>query len=105
MGIFKAIKTAWAAASTAEKIDLVLDIICGFGTGAISARMMKQMAPNMGKLERFCAGVAMSGLGMAAGEAAAKAYRPYTEAIGKVADKAKKNEPKEENENDEYTRY
>lgn len=100
MGILTSLKSSWAAASTAEKINLVLDIICGFGAGVISGKLTKQLAPGMNRVERICATVAMSGLGMAAGSVAAKAYEPYTESIGKIVDatkaKAAASEKKEE---------
>ena len=34
MGILSSFKSAWKAASTAEKINMVLDVICGFGAAA-----------------------------------------------------------------------
>ena len=99
MGIIRTIKSAWNAASTTEKINLVLDIVCGFGAGAISGRLMKKMAPDLNPIERVCASVAMCGLGMAAGEAAKNAYGDYTKALGTVIDKAKEKKDKEEEAN------
>ena len=89
MGILKAMKASWQGATTAEKINLVLDIICGFGAGAISGSVAKKLMPNMNRVERICASITMGGLGMAMGEAAAKAYGPYTDSIGKILDTAK----------------
>lgn len=89
MGILKAMKASWQGATTAEKINLVLDIICGFGAGAMSGKLVKKLVPGMNKIEQICVGITMSGLGMAAGNVAAKAYEPYTESIGKILDTAK----------------
>lgn len=89
MGIVKTLKSSWSACSTAEKINLVLDIVCGFGAGAMSGKLVKKLVPGMNKIEQICVGITMSGLGMAAGNVAAKAYEPYTESIGKILDTAK----------------
>ena len=105
MGIFKALANSWKAADTAGKINIVLDILCGFGAGAVSGKLMKKMAPEMNIIERTCASIAMCGIGMAAGEVAAKAYEPYTKAIGNIVDAAKTKEKKEDSEDGKYTRY
>ena len=103
MGILKAMKSSWKAATTAEKLNFVLDLICGFGAGAIGGTVTKKLLPNMNKIEQICAGITMGGLTMAAGTVAAKAYEPYTEAVGKIVDtakaKAKAAEEKEEEAN------
>lgn len=99
MGIFKSFRSAWKAASTAEKMNLVLDIICGVGTGIVAGRVTEKLLPGMNKVERVCTSIAMSGLGMAAGTAASKAYGEYTAVIGQAIDSAKeKKEQKEESE-------
>lgn len=106
MGFIKAITNEWKAADTAGKINMVLDILCGFGAGVVSGKLMKKMAPGMNIIERTCAGITMCGLGMAAGHAASKAYEPYSKAIGMVTDAVKKAKNKEgDNEDGKYTRY
>lgn len=104
MGIISSIKSDWKSRNTAGKINLILDIICGFGAGAVSSKVMNDIAPGLNKVERVCASIMMCGLGMAAGEVATKAYSPYTEKIGDVVDTIKEKRNKEETEH-EYTRY
>ena len=101
MGIAKDMKAGWKRMNTAGKINLVLDILCGFGAATISGRLMKKMAPEMNRVERICAGIVMNGLSIAAGSVAANAFSPYTEGIGKVIDAAKEKEEEETEEEDE----
>lgn len=109
MGILTTLKSTWKAASTAEKINMVLDVICGFGAAAIGGQVTKRIAPGMNRVERICSGIVMGGLGMAAGEAAAKAYGPYTKAAGDIIDTVKQknaqSKTKEDSGDGEYTRY
>ena len=102
MGIFKKFGMEWKKASTADKINFVLDILCGFGSAAIGGVLTKKLAPNLNKVERVCASITMSGLGMAAGNVASKAFTPYTEGIGKIVDaiKAKPDDDQKEEEDE-----
>ena len=109
MGIIASLKETWAKASTADKINMVLDVICGFGAAAISGQVTKRIAPGMNRVERICSGIVMGGLGMAAGKAASDAYAPYTKAAGDIFDavtkRAAQNKNKEGSDDGEYTRY
>ena len=105
MGILSTFKSAWKAASTTEKVEMVLDVVLGFGASAIGSQVTKKLAPNMNRVERICAGITTAGLGMAAANAAKTAYKPYTEAIGKIIDAAKKVKDKEDDGDGKYTRY
>ena len=109
MGILKKLKAEWDRKSTTEKIDMVIDILCGFGATAISGRVVKQYATGMNRVEKFCSMLFVSGLTMAAGEAATNFYRPYTKAAGSIIDTVKQkgaqNKTKEDSEDGKYTRY
>lgn len=109
MGIFKALTTSWKAATTAEKINLVLDIICGFGGGAMSAIVGRDLAVRSGSklAAKITIPITACGLGMAAGNAASKALMegigtPLANVIDRVQAKNKK---EEESEDGNYTRY
>lgn len=90
MGIIKAIKKTWMEADTAGKINMVLDTICGIGAAAFTGQIFKRMAPDMNRIERICARVTACGLGMAAGQAASKAYGEYVEAGAMIIDTVQK---------------
>ncbi len=110
MGILTSLKSQWKAASTTEKINMVLDVLLGFGSAAISGQVTKKIAPGMNRVERVCSSIVMSGLSLAAAKAASDAYGPYTKAVGDIIDTVKKqkgaqNKAKEESEDGEYTRY
>lgn len=98
MGIINAIRSEWNSSDTAGKINMVLDVICGFGAGVMSGRIFKTYAPSMNKVERVCASICMSGVGMALGKVATDAYKPYTKAVGAITDavKARVNDQKKE---------
>ena len=89
MGIITSIKSAWKAATTAEKIQLGIDILCGLGAGAVSRKISEQITPGMGRVTKACVNLTMCGLGMAAGDCAAHAFSDYAGAIGNAIDKAK----------------
>lgn len=94
MGIITSIKSAWKSSTTAEKIHLCIDILCGFGAGAVSSKISKELTPGMGRFQRACVNLTMCGLGMAAGDCASNAFAPYCEALGGMIDK-KKNKSEE----------
>ena len=98
MGFFNKTKLAWGKMSAEDKLNFILDIICGIGASAVSSTVLKKLAPNMSKLQVICASFAMCGLGMAAGETATNAWKPYTESIGKVIDGISKKENEEDGE-------
>lgn len=100
MGIFSKMKQAWKEANTATKINFILDIICGIGANTVANVCMKRIAPDMKRGERICAGIMMSGLGMAAGQVATNAYNPFCESAGKIIDAINK-KPETENKEEE----
>lgn len=101
MGILNSLKRSWRESTTAEKLNLVLDIICGFGAGAVGGRAMKKLAPGMNKVEKFCTGILIGGLELSAASAAVKAFEPYTDSLGKVVDTAKAKAKAAEKKEDE----
>lgn len=109
MGILTTLKSTWKAASTTEKINMVLDVICGFGSAAISGQVTKKIAPGMNRVERVCSSIVLSGLSLAAAKAASDAYSPYTKAAGSIIDTVKQknaqSKTKEDSGDGEYTRY
>lgn len=98
MGILKNFTATWKAASTAEKVNMIIDVICGFGAGTLGGLALKKIAPDMTKGQKVFAGVTVMGLEMAAGDVAAKALHPFGDAVGLVVDTAK-NKMKEEQTN------
>ena len=108
MGIFKSLRSSWAAATTAEKVKLVLDIVCGIGAGAIGGMAGSEYAGKAkGKLTKACIIIAASGMAGAAGDAASKSLmETFGKPLASVIDgaRAKNAETKEETE-DGYTRY
>ena len=109
MGIFKSLKASWAAATTTEKINLVLDILCGLGAGSMAGIVGKDLAIRSGSklIGKVTIPLASCGLGIAAGNVASKALMESVgEPIGKVIDRVKeKSEKKEESEDGKHTRY
>ena len=99
MGILRKMRAGWKAASTAEKINMVLDVMVGIGSGLISTDIGRKLGEGHTKLGRACIRVAVFGGSLAAGEAASKALKDnYGDIAGKFIDgvKARINESKEE---------
>ena len=89
MGIINTLKSTWKAASTAEKIELILDAICGFGSSTLMNTIAFKHTQGMNKVQKVCVGIVANGLGIAAANAAVNAFEPYTKALGNVIDIAK----------------
>ena len=72
MGMLKRIKAGWTAMTTAEKVKMILRLICAGGTGCVCGDIAAQHMPGKSKLEQFeifVAGVGVGGyLGNKAGE-------------------------------------
>lgn len=90
MGIVKNIRAAWKAASTEQKVSIVIDIICGAGSYFLKAEMDQRIKPGHNRLERGLIGITTMGVSLAAGEAASKALSEnYGGAIAAAIDKGK----------------
>ena len=68
MGILGAIKADWKARSTAGKIGLIIDAICGFGSMAMGQKIGDKLSEDSTRFERFCIKTATTGACMFAGE-------------------------------------
>lgn len=112
MGIITRGLNRWKAKTTEEKVQSVLDFVCGWGMGSVCGSIANRFTAGRDKFTRIAAAVSMSGIGMIAGDYASKALmenlgKPCIE-IGKtIKAKAAEAAKKEETENGEhpYTRY
>ena len=95
MGFLTNLRSGLAAMTTAEKIHMALDIICGAGGGIISKTVANQITPGMSRPKKALVNFTMCGLGMVAGDVASHAFYQYADAIGTVIDKNKEKNLKE----------
>lgn len=90
MGIFKGIRTAWKTADTAGKISMVVDVLCGVGSGLLSIDLGEGLAQGHGRFGRACIKLTVAGGTLALGNAAAKALNEsYAEPLGMIIDGVK----------------
>ena len=98
MSIINTLRNTWKAASTAEKIELVLDAICGFGSSTLIGSIAMKHTQGMNRVQKLSVGVVTYGLSIAGANAAVNAFEPYTKALGNAIDtiKAKAQEEKKD---------
>ena len=97
MGIISKMKAGWQAKTTAEKINMVLDLICSIGTGAISIAAGKNLSEGHNPISRACIRISCAGLGMAAGDIASKTLQEnYGKPAAMIIDKIKENKKEEQ---------
>ena len=90
MGILKRMKLRWKALSTKEKIDLVIDVISGVGSGFGSYIVGNKLSEGRNPIEKICIKTATAGLGLAAGKVASSELKEaYGDPLAKVIDTAK----------------
>lgn len=71
---FTTLKAGWKAATLAEKLTMVTDVICGIGSGAIGTGVAKIVnSHSTSKVEKVCVDITCLGLGWAMGETAKNA--------------------------------
>lgn len=100
MKIFSQIRAGWKAASTADKVHIILDILCGMGTGILIYDVTAMLAPGHNKLEKALITITTSGLGLAAGNVAANTlHESYGVVLANAIDRAKDTSKKEEQKN------
>lgn len=90
MNILKKLWLNWKSMPTAEKINIVIDTICGVGGAAGSLVAGAKLADGKGKLESACIRITAAGLGIAAADVASQALKEtYGECAVKLIEKAK----------------
>ena len=90
MGFLKKLRLGWKQASTKQKIEIVLDVICGAGSAMGAIAVGNKISEGKNFVERFCIHTVTCGLGLAAGEVASKSLMTsYGELAGDLIDKAK----------------
>ena len=102
MTIFQSIRATLKAMTLAEKLNMVVDILCGVGSTAIGTDIGKRISVGHRPLARICIRATCTGLGMAAGDIAAKQLKAsYVKPIAALVDKSKENseETKEDTAN------
>lgn len=99
MGMIQRIHAGWKKRTTEEKIELVLDILTGIGSGMISADLGKRLGAGHGRFGRACVRLTTFGATMALGEVAKdRLMEGYGAPLATVIDKTKErmNENKKE---------
>lgn len=100
MKILNRIYAGWKARTTAQKIDLVLDVLTGIGSGMISADLGRKLGEGHGRFGRACIRLTVFGASSAAGSAAKKCLQEnYGDILAGTIDTVKarmKDEKKEE---------
>ena len=101
MGMIQRLYAGWKQRTTAEKINLMLDVLTGIGSGMISSDIGKKLGEGHGRFGRACIRLTVFGATEAAGMAAKnQLQKNYGDilagAIDTVAAKVK-NEKKEGN--------
>ena len=102
MTIFQSIRATLKAMTLEEKLNMVVDILCGIGSATIGADIGKRLSVGHKPLTRVCIRTTCSALGMAAGNVACKQLKStYVKPIAALASKAKEKteEAKEEEVN------
>ena len=104
MGFFDRLKLSWKRMSTAEKIGLVIDAICGSGSVLMGMTVSRKLCEDTKSVvSKVCIKTTVAGLSIAAGDISAKALREnYGNLIGEIVDRsAKKAEEEKGAESDE----
>ena len=111
MGILTRGLHKWQAMTTEEKVEKVLNIVCGWGLGTVCGGIGNTFSSGRGKPTQIAAVIGMSGIGMMAGDIASKALmegvaKPCIELGRAVKEKASEAAKKEEKDDGEhpYTR-
>lgn len=111
MGILTRGLHKWQAMTTEEKVERVLNFVCGWGLATVCGGIGNTFSSERGKPTRIAAAIGMSGIGMMAGAAASEALmegvvKPCIELGRAVKEKASEAAKKEEKDDGEhpYTR-
>ena len=64
MGFFKALASGWKEASTIQKVNLVVDILCRVGAGFAGNRVGNMLTKDAGKVETICVKTFTTGMGL-----------------------------------------
>lgn len=101
MGILRKFSQAWKQATTIQKVETILDLLCGVGSGIASVSVTNKLTEGQNKLSKFFVGLTVTGLSLAAGDTASKALTEnYGVAIANVIDRAKSGMAVKEDEED-----
>ena len=90
MGILKKISLTWKTMTTAEKIGMVIDIVCGAGAGVGSMIAGAKLGAGRSKIEKVCISTCTAGLGLAAADVSSQALKEnYGNLAAALIDRAK----------------
>ena len=87
-GFFKMLRTAWGNLSTADKINLGIDIVCGVGAAMVGKTLGDTFSENCSnRFERLCVKLVTTGGVLAGAEAGANYLkRNYGDTSGLLID-------------------
>lgn len=87
--LLKTIKDGWKGLRTADKIGIVIDILCGCGAAFVSKKVGDNLCEGHGRFERLCIRTVTTGASLAAAEAGAESLkRNYGDVAGLMIDAA-----------------
>ena len=90
MGIIKKMIRNWKDMPTVDKVNMIIDAICGLGSSLASVKVGKELTKDSGIVEKICVRTAITGAGMAIGKMGANELKnEYGKSVATLIDKSK----------------
>ena len=95
MGILSNIVKTWKSYSTEKKIGVIVDIVCGIGSGLLSTQVSKKAGEGHRLPARICIGTVVTGATLyAADKASEELMKEYGTPLSKTIDAIKSRQAK-----------